>query len=82
MMHLQISRWGNSLAVRIPSEYVRQIGVKEGDQLEAHLGADGALHLRPAKWSRQAFARELGAAVQTQAIGVSVMEQLRQDARY
>ena len=32
MMNLQIARWGNSLAVRIPAYYVRQIGVKEGDR--------------------------------------------------
>lgn len=33
MMILQIAKWGNSLAVRIPAEYVRKIGIKEGDQL-------------------------------------------------
>jgi antitoxin MazE len=29
MMNLQIAKWGNSLAVRIPADYVRQIGVKQ-----------------------------------------------------
>lgn len=38
--------------MRIPSSYVRQIGLKDGDQLQAHLGADVALNLRPAEWSR------------------------------
>ena len=46
MTSLQIAKWGNSLAVRIPADYARQIGAKEGDQLEAHIGADGALNLR------------------------------------
>ena len=82
MMNLQIAKWGNSLAVRIPADYVRQIGIKEGDRLQAHLGADGALNLRPARWSRKAFAQELARNSQALPMGTSVMEQLRQDARY
>ncbi len=82
MMNLQIAKWGNSLAVRIPAYYVRQIGVKEGDQLQAHLSADGALNLRPAQWSRKAFAQELTRNSEALPMGTSVMEQLRQEARY
>lgn len=82
MMNLQIAKWGNSLAVRIPADYVRQIGIKEGDRLQAHLGADGALNLRPARWSREAFAQELARDSQALPMGTSVMEQLRQEARY
>ena len=82
MMNLQIAKWGNSLAVRIPADSVRQIGIKEGDRLQAHLGADGALNLRPARWSRKAFAQELARDNQALPMGTSVMEQLRQDARY
>jgi antitoxin MazE len=82
MMNLQIAKWGNSLAVRIPVDYVRQIGVKEGDQLQAHVGTDGTLHLRPAKWSRQSFAKELARSSAVMPMGTSVMEQLRSEARY
>ncbi len=82
MMNLQIAKWGNSLAVRIPADYVRQIGVKEGDRLQANLGADGALNLRPARWSRKAFAQELARGAQALPMGTSIMEQLRQEARY
>jgi antitoxin MazE len=82
MMNLQIAKWGNSLAVRIPANYVRQIGIKEGDHLQAHLGADGALNLRPAQWNRKAFAKELAHDAQALPMGTSVMEQLRQEARY
>jgi len=82
MMNLQIAKWGNSLAVRIPADYVRQIGIKEGDQLQAHLGTDGALNLRPAQWSRKAFAKELARDAQALPMGTSIMEQLRQEARY
>lgn len=83
MMNLQVAKWGNSLAVRIPADYVREIGVTEGDQLEARLGIDGALNLRPpARWSRKAFAAEMVRNNQSLPMGSSVMEQLRQEARY
>ena len=82
MMDLQIAKWGNSLAVRIPADYVRQIGIKEGDRMQAHLGADGALNLRPARWSRKAFAQEIARNTQALPRGMSVIKQLRQDARY
>lgn len=83
MMNLQVAKWGNSLAVRIPADYVRQIGVREGDLFEARLGADGALNLKPsARWNRKAFAAEMVSNNQSLPMGTSVMEQLRQEARY
>ena len=82
MMNLAITKWGNSLAVRIPAELIKEIGVKEGDQLQAHWGTDGTLNLRPAKWSRKAFAKELTQHMQQLPQGSSVMDVLRQEARY
>lgn len=82
MTNLQVAKWGNSLAVRIPAEYIRQIGVKEGDLMQAHLGIDGALNLRPVNWNRKAFAKELVQSIQGLPLGSSVIEQLRQDTRY
>lgn len=82
MVNLQIAKWGNSLAVRIPVDYVRKIGIKEGDQLEARLGVDGALNLRPANWSRKAFTQELTRQHDKVPMGTSVIDQLREEARY
>lgn len=31
---MQVARWGNSLAVRLPAELVRELGLKEGDQID------------------------------------------------
>ncbi len=31
---MQISKWGNSLAVRLPSVVVEAMGLKEGDHIE------------------------------------------------
>ena len=81
-MDLQIAKWGNSLALRIPSEVVRQLGLREGDTVEARLTADGALSLRPAHWDRQAFAAELREAREAMPMGASVVDEMRRGARY
>jgi antitoxin MazE len=46
-MHLTISRWGNSLAVRIPSEVVRKLAIEEGSEMECSLMQYGTLKLTP-----------------------------------
>ena len=46
-MELLVSRWGNSLAVRLPAELAKRIGVGEGDILSAEVSADGRLVLIP-----------------------------------
>jgi antitoxin MazE len=33
-LFMQVSKWGNSLAVRLPSEVVEALNLKEGDQIE------------------------------------------------
>jgi antitoxin MazE len=30
---MKVSKWGNSLAIRLPAELVAKLGVKEGDEL-------------------------------------------------
>ena len=42
---MQVARWGNSLAVRLPAELVRELGLKEGDQIDL-LKDDGAVTVR------------------------------------
>ena len=81
-MDLQIARWGNSLALRIPSEIVRQLGLREGATVEAQLTADGNLSIRAAQWDRKAFARELAEARTAMPISDSVMNEVRAGARY
>jgi antitoxin MazE len=34
---MQVSRWGNSLAVRLPSAVVEALELKEGDEIEIHV---------------------------------------------
>jgi len=33
---MQVSKWGNSLAVRLPSSLVKLLKLKEGDEIEIH----------------------------------------------
>ncbi len=38
---MQVAKWGNSLAVRIPADVARQLGLKEGDEIHLEsLGND------------------------------------------
>jgi antitoxin MazE len=39
---MQIAKWGNSLAVRLPMDLVRKLDLKEGDQIEL-FADDGAM---------------------------------------
>ena len=81
-MDLQIAKWGNSLALRIPSTVVRQLGLRDGDTVHAQVMADGALAIRAAGWSRASFAAELDQARAALPMGASVIEALRGAARY
>ncbi|WP_087047693.1 AbrB/MazE/SpoVT family DNA-binding domain-containing protein [Caballeronia ptereochthonis] len=81
-MRLLISKWGNSLAVRIPADYLRHTGLSEGDQVQASLTVDGGICLRPAKWDRRAFAEQLARTRDAMPMTESVMDELRRGARY
>jgi antitoxin MazE len=34
---MQVSKWGNSLAVRLPAAVVDALALKEGDEIEIHV---------------------------------------------
>ncbi|MEJ0025378.1 MAG: AbrB/MazE/SpoVT family DNA-binding domain-containing protein [Rhizomicrobium sp.] len=40
---MQIAKWGNSLAVRLPKALVEKLGLKEGDRVEISAGGKKAL---------------------------------------
>ena len=49
---MQVAKWGNSLAVRLPASVVEALKLKEGDDVEIHLlrfhsagrGVEGSNH--------------------------------------
>lgn len=42
---MQISKWGNSLAIRLPAAVVKALNLKEGDRVEIHAGRERALEI-------------------------------------
>jgi antitoxin MazE len=42
---MQVSKWGNSLAVRLPKKLVESLGLKEGDDLNIVSACDGVLEV-------------------------------------
>jgi antitoxin MazE len=82
-VELLVSKWGNSLAVRLPAESAKRIGVVEGDTLIAEISADG-------KWVLAAEGRAIGKAqtrrlrrfIERQEETAPVVGDLRRGARY
>ena len=38
--NVQVAKWGNSLAIRLPAAVVEALGLKEGDQIEIRIAGD------------------------------------------
>ena len=81
-MNIQISKWGNSLAMRIPAEVVKQIHLKEGDKVEATLSMNGTLIIKPKKLDRKTLAKMARELRGSMKMGKSVMDEVRSEARY
>ncbi len=42
---MQVAKWGNSLAVRLPAALVDALGLKEGEDIEIHVVGQRALEV-------------------------------------
>lgn len=56
---MQVAKWGNSLAVRIPADVVRELGLKEGDEIELRALDSGELALITERQRREAAVARL-----------------------
>ncbi len=81
-MNIQISKWGNSLALRIPQHLLKEANLTEGDFLGATHTPDGSIVLRSKHVDRKSLIRELHELRESMPIGKSVIKQLRDSARY
>jgi antitoxin MazE len=54
---MQVSKWGNSLAVRLPAAVVDALGLKEGDQVEIQVAGRKAFEVTRAPSERELLAR-------------------------
>jgi antitoxin MazE len=42
---MQVAKWGNSLAVRLPATVVRALDLKEGDDISIHIASERAFEV-------------------------------------
>lgn len=83
---LNVGRWGNSLAVRLPASLARVLGVSEGDTLHVSRNKDNTLTVS-AKAAKKPFDKALWTAqARAHLAGMpsspSVIRELRDGARY
>ena len=82
-VELVVSKWGNSLAVRLPAESASRIGVGEGDTLVAEISPDGRLVLAPeGRAIGKAESRRLRQFLGRQKETAPVVGEMRRSARY
>ncbi|GAB1383992.1 AbrB/MazE/SpoVT family DNA-binding domain-containing protein [Burkholderiales bacterium] len=55
--NMQVSRWGNSLAVRLPAGVVQALDLKEGEEIELHLIGERSLEVARKPAPEQLLAR-------------------------
>ncbi len=86
-MRLQLARWGNSLAIRLPVEYLRAAGLSEGDEVEAEVTPLGEIRIAPTRtFDKVAFLarlKTLHARLPLQREGAGdVVRRMRDEDRY
>ena len=54
---MQVSKWGNSLAVRLPAALVKKLGLKEGDEIEVVPQGKKKIEISPDEQRRKALER-------------------------
>jgi len=82
-MKVKISKWGNSLAVRLPSNVIKQMQIQEGDSIEVSLNSQGQLVLVLKKsFDKTIFIQDVLALHKTLPETSSVLGAIRNQARY
>jgi antitoxin MazE len=54
---MQVSRWGNSLAIRLPAAVVEALGLKEGDDIEVQVAGARAFEVSRSPRDEEVLAR-------------------------
>jgi len=54
---MQVAKWGNSLAVRLPATVVEALDLKPGDNIEIHVRGDRSFAIAKAPGAREMLAR-------------------------
>ena len=54
---MQVSKWGNSLAVRLPASVVDVLALKEGDDIEIHIAGRRVFEIKKLPSAVETLAR-------------------------
>jgi antitoxin MazE len=54
---MQVAKWGNSLAVRLPAAVVEALTLKEGDEIEIHVAGARVFEIKRRPEARELLAR-------------------------
>ena len=54
---MQVCKWGNSLAVRLPAAVVEALGLKEGDEIEIDVAGSRLFEIKKSPGAREILAR-------------------------
>jgi antitoxin MazE len=54
---MQVAKWGNSLAIRLPRSVVEALGLKAGDRIEIHVADRRSFAIGKAPTSKQLLER-------------------------
>jgi antitoxin MazE len=82
-MQLQIAKWGNSLAVRLPSAVTKKLHIADGDSVDLTLNNQGELVLTPAKvFDKAAFMQQLATHTKKLPKTTPVIDAMRDSERY
>lgn len=57
VMDMQVSKWGNSLAVRLPASVVEALRLEEGDDIEIHVVGERTFGIKKAPAARELLSR-------------------------
>jgi antitoxin MazE len=54
---MQVAKWGNSLAIRLPAAVVEILGLKEGDQIDVRVAGDATFEVQRKASNQEVLAR-------------------------
>ena len=81
-LELTVSKWGNSLAVRLPAKSARELGVGEGDTLIAEVATGRLVLAAEGSAITRGDVRRLRQFVGRQKETAPVIAHMRRDGRY
>ena len=83
-MELQVGKWGNSLALRLPSEVVKRMNLQEGARVQLSLDSKGAALLTADRpyFDKEGYMRRVRELTSSMPMTESVIREMRDGARY